>query len=109
MASFVEAGEWTTYGDVGIAVRGDTFAARTVGRAAATPADFPNPHRVLQEDGRIPEGWHSSEGKGPEECERRLNLEGVTFVDGVADKTRRVMWDVARARSEAAATSEGSG
>jgi alkylated DNA nucleotide flippase Atl1 len=35
MASRVRQGEWTTYGDISIAVRGDTKAARGVGRAAA--------------------------------------------------------------------------
>src|SRR4051812_42500962 len=47
MAGHVRAGEWTTYGDISIAVRGDTKAARAVGRAAATLAHFPNAHRVL--------------------------------------------------------------
>jgi 6-O-methylguanine DNA methyltransferase, DNA binding domain len=54
MASHVRWGEWTTYGDISIAVRGDTKAARAVGRAAATLEHFPNPHRVLWNGGRIP-------------------------------------------------------
>lgn len=43
IASRVQEGEWTTYGDISIAVRGDTKAARGVGRAAAAVKDFPTP------------------------------------------------------------------
>lgn len=95
MAARVRSGEWTAYGDISIAVRGDTMGARAVGRAAATSPIFPNPHRVLLEGGRIPDGWRSDNGDGPEECRRRLKEEGVTFTpDGRADSTCRVTWDV---------------
>ena len=45
-AQRVLAGEWATYGDLSIAVRGDDQGARAVGRAAATLPDFPKspPH-----------------------------------------------------------------
>src|SRR3954452_23774936 len=60
MAGHVRAGEWTTYGDISIAVRGDTKAARAVGRAAATIAHFPHPHRVLWSG-----GGHPATPRGP--------------------------------------------
>jgi alkylated DNA nucleotide flippase Atl1 len=99
VAGLVRRGEWTTYGDVSIAQRGDSRAARAVGRAAATLDDFPNPHRILLEGGRIPEGWRDGRGNGPEECRRQLENEGVSFTDdGRANMARRVTWDVLRER-----------
>ncbi|MGH2702574.1 MAG: MGMT family protein, partial [Actinomycetota bacterium] len=53
VAAHIQPGEWTTYGDISAAVRGDKRAARAVGRAAATEEEFPNPHRVLRSPGRI--------------------------------------------------------
>jgi hypothetical protein len=57
MASRVREGEWTTYGDISIAVRGDTKAARGVGRAAAALRNFRHPERVLMEGGVINPRW----------------------------------------------------
>jgi alkylated DNA nucleotide flippase Atl1 len=102
MAGHVREGEWTTYGDISIAVMGDHRGARGVGRAAAAVADFPNPHRVLMQGGRISPDWKSAEGLGPEECLRRLNEDGVIFEDGLADPTRRVTWDELMQRDAAA-------
>jgi alkylated DNA nucleotide flippase Atl1 len=90
-AQQVRQGEWTTYGEISIAVKGDIQGARAVGRAAATLPDFPAPHRVLNKGGVVPPQWHSEGGGGPEECEQRLAAEGVTFVDGHADPARRVL------------------
>lgn len=102
VARLVRRGEWTTYGDVSIAVRGDTMGARAVGRAAALLPQFPEPHRVLQQGGVVPDGWRDDEGRGPEECRRRLEEEGVAFPDGVrADPDRRVTWDVLVERRDA--------
>jgi alkylated DNA nucleotide flippase Atl1 len=103
MARLVRRGEWTTYGDISIAVRGETSGARAVGRAAATLPHFPSPHRVLQQGGSIPEGWRDSQGRGPDECRRRLEQEGVLFRDGLAETTKRVMWDELVHRSESQA------
>lgn len=107
IASVVGSGEWTTYGDVSIAVRGDTRAARAVGRAAATLPEFPNPHRVLKEGGVIPPGWHSTDSStpDPEECRRRLVAEGIEFdpETGRASRTFYVPWDVLVERAELAA------
>lgn len=102
VARLVRRGEWTTYGDVSIAVRGDTMGARAVGRAAALLPQFPAPYRVLQQGGVIPDGWRDDEGRGPEECRRLLEEEGVGFPDGVrADPDRRVAWDVLVERRDA--------
>jgi alkylated DNA nucleotide flippase Atl1 len=103
LASLVRPGEWTTYGDISIAQREDTHAARAVGRAAATLPDFPIPHRVLLEGGAIPSSWHDADGKGPEECKRRLEAEVVGFIeDAVADSARRVTGDVLLERQKPA-------
>src|SRR4051794_2651189 len=104
MAGHVRAGEWTTYGDISIAVRGDTKAARAVGRAAATLDHFPNPHRVLWNGGRIPPTWRTtgSAEPTPEVCRERLVEEGVGFdaVKGTASRLQYVSWDVLVERDE---------
>lgn len=103
MAGFTRPGEWTTYGDISIAVRGDMSAARAVGRAAAKLAYFPAPHRVLKSGGIVPPTWKSDDSSSPdpEECVRRLKAEGVAFCDnGHADRTYYISWDVLVERSE---------
>jgi hypothetical protein len=89
MASRVRDGEWTTCGDVSIAVRGDTKAARGVGQAAAGIHHFPHPERVLLEGGVIDPNWHDSQGRGPDYCEKLLQEQGVRFIDGRADESQR--------------------
>jgi alkylated DNA nucleotide flippase Atl1 len=101
LASRVRPGEWTTYGDISIAVRGDTKAARGVGRAAATIRDFPHPERVLMDGGFINPNWRDSAGRGPDHCRRLLEEDGVRFVDDHADHGQRVTWDELRRRDEA--------
>lgn len=103
IAEQVRSGEWTTYGDVSVAVRGDTKGARAVGRAAAKLVHFPNPHRVLQSGGRIPEGWRPTNRPEPDptECRRRLEAEGVEFDEhGRANRQNYVAWDVLVERAE---------
>lgn len=101
IASRLKAGEWTTYGDISIAVRGDTKAARGVGRAAAKIADFPHPERVLMDGGRINPKWVDEAGRGPDHCEQLLLEQGIKFGDdGLADKTQRVTWDELKRRDE---------
>ena len=84
----IEKGEWATYGDVAAAVSGNVNHARSVARVASTNPAFANPHRILSAGGKIHPDWHDDEGRGPEECERRLREEGVGFVDGKAQGTR---------------------
>lgn len=108
IAAQVRSGEWTTYGDISIAVRGDTMVAHAVGRAAAMLEHFPYPHRVLQSGGRIPEGWKSSNSvePNPDECRRRLLGERVKFDEqGRADRRNYVAWDVLVERAEDGSTS----
>lgn len=93
MASRVRQGEWTTYGDISIAVRGDTRAARGVGRAAAVLKAFPHAERVLLDGGVISPNWHDSQGRGPDVCQKLLKDQGVKFIDGRADPNCRVTWD----------------
>ncbi len=95
----VQEGEWTTYGDIAIAVSDDVRLARTVGRVAAKNPAFSHPHRVLKSGGKIPADWRDDEGKGPAECKRRLDREGVSFArDGSADPSARIGWEDIKAR-----------
>jgi alkylated DNA nucleotide flippase Atl1 len=100
LASRVKAGEWTTYGDISIAVRGDTKAARGVGRAAAAIPDFPHPERVLMDGGYINPNWKDSEGRGPDHCRELLEQQGVPFDGDRAAPSQRVTWDELRRRDE---------
>lgn len=107
IAAHVLRGEWTTYGDISIAVMGSPKGARGVGRAAATLPDFPNPHRVLMEGGTVNPNWRSDDGLGPEECERRLREEGVRLDDeGRADRAQRVAWEELMRRDAVASLDE---
>jgi alkylated DNA nucleotide flippase Atl1 len=108
IAAHLRTGEWTTYGDVSIAVRGDTLGARAVGRAAAMLDHFPNPHRILKVGGVIPEEWKTTDSDiaNPEVCRQRLESEGVGFDEhGRAVHQNYVPWHVLveRAEREAAA------
>lgn len=100
MASRLRPGEWTTYGDISIAVRGDVKAARGVGRAAATLKNFPNAEKLLMEGGLINPNWHDDAGGGPDRCRKRLEDDGVRFVADKADDAQRVPWDELRRRDE---------
>ncbi|MDG4764202.1 MGMT family protein [Solwaraspora sp. WMMD406] len=106
MASRVREGEWTTYGDISIAVRGDTKAARGVGQAAAALANFPHPERILMEGGRINPKWRDSQNRGPEYCRQLLESQGVRFDNDLADASQRVTWDELRRRDESEPVTE---
>ncbi|MEQ8717725.1 MAG: endonuclease NucS [Acidimicrobiales bacterium] len=99
IAACVEPGEWTTYGDLSRVAIGGSSAAMSIGNMAANNDDFPNPHRVLNVRGAVPPGWRSQDGGGPEECRRRLEAEGVQFLeDGSADPQQRLDVDVLASR-----------
>jgi hypothetical protein len=84
VVELLQAGEWTTAGDVSIAVRGDTSAARSVSAARLS-------HRVVPD------------GKLPGEQAELLSAEGVAILaDGRADPGRRVSWDELSRRAQAA-------
>jgi alkylated DNA nucleotide flippase Atl1 len=90
IAAQVRRGEWTTYGDISTAARGDSRWARAVGNEAASSTDFPTPHRVLGHGGIVTRG---SEGAEVDRARGRLEAEGVRFTSGRADPARRVHWD----------------
>jgi alkylated DNA nucleotide flippase Atl1 len=92
----VPEGKWTTYGDMAVAVYGHIQGARAVSRVASKDPAFANPHRVLEKAGTIPGGWEDDEGRGPEECARRLASEGI-LVEGEAPADRRMYHDELRA------------
>lgn len=101
IASRVRRGEWTTYGDISIAVRDNTAAARGVASAAAKNPKFPHPERVLKDGGFISPNWADSEGRGPDYCKQLLMADGITFNgEGCADPARRVSWDELRMRDK---------
>ena len=102
VAGLVDTGEWTTYGDISTVVHGSSRAARAVGRAAASISRFPNAERVIGSGGRIPSGWRDDAGRGPEECQRRLEAQGVRFEDARADPARHVGWEVLAGRAREA-------
>lgn len=93
MSRLVPDGRWTTYGDFSIAVYENVKMAITVGRVAAKNPAFVNPHRVLGSGGVIKDSWEDDEGRGPEECERRLREDGIEVKDRVADKERFIGWE----------------
>lgn len=95
----VHEGEWTTYGDIAIAVSDNVRLARTVGRVAAKNPAFGNPHRVLKSGGVIPPDWRDDDGRGPDECARRLRAEMVAFTDdGRAGPAARIGWEEIKGR-----------
>ena len=94
----IRRGEWTTYGDLAVAVADNVRLARTVGRVAAKNPAFANPHRVLKQGGLIPPDWRDDDGRGPEECERRLRAEGIEFQGDVASATFRIGWEEIKSR-----------
>lgn len=93
----IREGEWTTYGDIAAAVSGNVNQSRSVARIASTNPAFANPHRVLNVGGRINPDWHDDQGRGPEECERRLTEEGIRFVEGKA-QAGRIDYDTIKQR-----------
>src|SRR4051812_45878224 len=93
MSRFVPEGRWTTYGDFSIAVYDNVRMAITVGQVAANNPAFAHPHRVLWSGGLIKDVWRDDEGRGPEECERRLQTEGIRVTNRHADPDKFIGWE----------------
>jgi alkylated DNA nucleotide flippase Atl1 len=93
LSRLVPDGRWTTYGDFSVAVYDNVKMAITVGQVAAKNPAFVNPHRVLWSGGVIKETWRDDEGRGPEECQRRLEEDGIEVTDRVAAKDRFIGWE----------------
>lgn len=89
VVSLVRPGEWTTYGDISIAVAGHRHCARYVGNLAATDDGFPHPQRVLRSGGTVAD----SPGRSSKRVVEKLLEEGVEFRGGRADPRRQVHWD----------------
>jgi hypothetical protein len=99
MAGTVRAGEWTTCADLSLALRGDTSAAWMVCWAASRLPDFPAPHRVLLDGGRLHPYGHEHERPRPGVINALLTSERLGFdTFGRAERTRRVGWDELKAR-----------
>lgn len=98
----IPEGRWVTYGDVAIAAFDNVRLARVVARVAAHNPAFANPHRVLAKGGRITAGWRDDEGRGPEECERRLHeIDNIDLVNGMADPSKRMSYEELKAKLDA--------
>ena len=95
MGRLVARGEWTTYGDIARVALGGR-GARIVGQIAAR-GGIPNAHRVLLAGGKISPGF---DGGRVERCRQRLEAEGIGFVGGRADPSRRLTWLDLAARLE---------
>jgi alkylated DNA nucleotide flippase Atl1 len=78
VGGLVEAGEWTSYGDISQVVYGHFRGGLAVGQVVSRlPERDAWAHRVLLYTGQIPAEWRSDDGLGPTECARRLREEGV--------------------------------
>jgi alkylated DNA nucleotide flippase Atl1 len=107
LSRLIPKGRWTTYGDFAIAVYGNPRTAITVGQQAAKNPAFANPHRVLWAEGRVPDGWRSDSGGGPEECKDRLRAEGVWLTSEDRAKPDRFLnWRMLETLLEEAETSD---
>lgn len=93
LSRLIPEGRWTTYGEFSIAVYDSVKMAITVGRVAARNPAFAAPHHVLWSGGEIPDGWEDDEGQGPEECERRLEAEGIKVKDRHAERKKMLGWE----------------
>lgn len=92
-AELVQEGEWTTFGDISIAVLGHTRSAGAIEQLFACLHHSPTRHRLLRAGGQIPSRWTSSADVGAAEFHRRLEAEGVAFDNDRPDPARRVCWD----------------
>jgi alkylated DNA nucleotide flippase Atl1 len=100
LSRLIETGEWTTYGDFAIAVYENPRMGRTVGHLAAHHPAFANPHRVVRAGGVVSPEWRDEDNDlGPEECKRRLTVEGAWDTDGDrALEHHFVSWEELRSR-----------
>jgi alkylated DNA nucleotide flippase Atl1 len=93
LSRLMPRGYWTTYGDFSIAVYDNWRMAITIGQVASKSPAFMNPHRVIWSGGVVTDKWKDDQGKGAEECLRRLAEEGVIFPDGKhADGNLYIGW-----------------
>ena len=106
LSRLVPKGRWTTYKEFSIAVYDNWHMAITIGQVAMRNPAFANPHRVIWSGGVVKAAWRDDEGRGPEECIRRLEADGVRFGDGKADPTAFIGWEELQALVEADETAD---
>jgi alkylated DNA nucleotide flippase Atl1 len=106
VASLVQRGEWSTYGDVSQVVHGHERAARAVGNAVRTYGVKPH-SRLLRAGGQLPPWRRLPTNLGgldqpaePDEFRRLLESEGVQFTNGKAEPAGYVSAGVLRERLE---------
>jgi alkylated DNA nucleotide flippase Atl1 len=78
-------GAWMSYGDVALAAGGSDRHARALNRRMMRD-EVAGAHRVLRFDGSV----GATALGDPAEVRRRLESEGVEFIDGRADPTTRL-------------------
>lgn len=76
VANLVDAGEWTSYGDISQVVYGHYKGGPAVASAIRNSPDFENHHRIVRYNGEIAPDWEEA-GLGRDECAGRLQAEGV--------------------------------
>ncbi len=91
----VQAGEWTSYGDLADAVGS---SARAVGGHVRDCPECDTAYRVLRSDGSFAGGFTWSDDQDTRDPLEVLRQEGVPFTDGRAEEERRVRAGTLRAR-----------
>lgn len=92
----LEAGEWTTYGDLAEAIGSHPIA---IGQHLSRCDDCEHAYRVLGADGRARTNFTWTDPAETRTCRQVLEGEGVQFTaNGAADPARRIGADQLRAR-----------
>ena len=83
-------GRWTTYGDLADAVG---TAPQPLGAHITSCAQCVNPHRILTHHARIAPNFAWTDSNDDRDPEQMLQAEGVAFVNGKADPSKRLTSD----------------